>query len=286
MSAVLYLSGVFAIFAPLPLLLQAVRRKRGLLLLAALTNGMIVYVASGRSSFAIYTVLVMTLAAVMGEMIQKRKSVESIALGTLVSIAVLGIALLALALHRQGLPVRITTVHTVLSDWLDLLVASLSTDAKASLLGSLSLEEWKQSLMVELPSAAGVMVLVMIWANLVAILKINPLGIREWMGLDFFFLRRWKTPEWLVWPTIVSGTILVFGSGVLSDVSLNVFKLLMAVYAIQGMSILSYFFDVWSIRGVFRSLGYLLSIFVMMPLLLGLGFFDLWFDFRAKLRQP
>jgi hypothetical protein len=47
---------------------------------------------------------------------------------------------------------------------------------------------------------------------------------------------------------------------------------------------LSFFFDLWNIRGFFRAAGYLVSVFVMMPLLLSLGFFDLWFDFRAKFR--
>jgi hypothetical protein len=59
----------------------------------------------------------------------------------------------------------------------------------------------------------------------------------------------------------------------------------MAVYAIQGLSILSFFFDVWNVRGVFRVLAFLAAIFIMMPLLLSLGFFDLWFDFRSKFRQ-
>jgi len=56
----------------------------------------------------------------------------------------------------------------------------------------------------------------------------------------------------------------------------------MAIYTIHGLSILSFFFDLWNVRGIFRAIGFLISVFVMMPLLLSLGFFDLWFDFRAK----
>ena len=39
------------------------------------------------------------------------------------------------------------------------------------------------------------------------------------------------------------------------------------------------------VRGAFRGVVYLLAVFFMMPLLLSLGFFDLWFDFRGKFRQ-
>jgi uncharacterized protein YybS (DUF2232 family) len=59
----------------------------------------------------------------------------------------------------------------------------------------------------------------------------------------------------------------------------------MAIYAIQGLSILSFFFDVWRLKGVFRALGFVIGVVLMMPLVLSLGFFDLWFDFRSKFRQ-
>ena len=73
--------------------------------------------------------------------------------------------------------------------------------------------------------------------------------------------------------------------GSVSDVAVNLFRFLMAIYAIQGLSILSFFFDVWNVRGVFRGLAFLAGVLLMMPLLLSLGFFDLWFDFRSKFRQ-
>jgi hypothetical protein len=147
------------------------------------------------------------------------------------------------------------------------------------------LEEWKQGVIVEFPSAIAVFSLFLVWANLVTLLRVNPNGVREKLGLDAGYLRRWKAPEWLVWPTILTGAFLLFDAGRISDVSLNVFRFLMAVYALQGLSILSFFFDAWNVRGIFRTAGYLAAVFLMMPLLLSLGFFDLWFDFRSKVRQ-
>jgi hypothetical protein len=105
------------------------------------------------------------------------------------------------------------------------------------------------------------------------------------MGLDAAFRKNWKAPEWLLWPTILTGLFLLVDVGRISDISLNLFRLLMAVYAIQGLSILSFFFDQWKLRGVLRTAGFLVSVFLMLPLLLSLGFFDLWFDFRSKFRQ-
>ena len=56
-------------------------------------------------------------------------------------------------------------------------------------------------------------------------------------------------PEWLVWPTIATGFGLLVDLGPASDVAINVFKFLMAIYAIQGLSILSFFFDLWNVGG-------------------------------------
>jgi uncharacterized protein YybS (DUF2232 family) len=149
----------------------------------------------------------------------------------------------------------------------------------------LQTDELRDDLLVEIPSAILVFALVLVWANLVVLLRLNPRGLRERLGLDLAVLRRWKAPEWLVWPTIVAGGLTLLDRGWPSDVALNAFKFLMAVYAIQGLSILAFFFDVWNVRGLFRSLLYVVAVMLMMPLLLSLGFFDLWFDFRGKLRQ-
>jgi uncharacterized protein YybS (DUF2232 family) len=147
------------------------------------------------------------------------------------------------------------------------------------------LEEWKENLITEFPSAVAVFALVLVWTNLVVLLRLNPGGVREKLGLEPAFFRKWRAPEFLVWPTIASGFFLVFDAGLFSDIALNLFKFLMAIYAIQGLSILSFFFDVWKLKGMFRALGFLMGVVLMMPLVLSLGFFDLWFDFRSKFRQ-
>ena len=147
------------------------------------------------------------------------------------------------------------------------------------------LDAWKQGLMIELPSAVAVMGLILVWANLAAALRLNPGNLRSRLGIHPDFLQNWKTPEWLVWPTLVAGATLLFDLGPVSDVGRNLFKFLMAIYALQGLSVLSFFFAHWKIRRPLRMIGYSLAVLVMMPLLLSLGFFDLWFDFRSKFRQ-
>jgi hypothetical protein len=120
----------------------------------------------------------------------------------------------------------------------------------------------------------------------------NPNHLKESLGLDLAFLRKWKAPAFLVWPTIATGFFILFEVSVVSDIAFNIFQFLMAIYIIQGLSVLSYLFDLWGIQVSSRLMRFFLSLFLfflslflMLPLVLSLGFFDLWFDFRGKFRQ-
>lgn len=280
-SALFFLSGLFAVFAPIPLLILNLRSGRMLGLLAVLTNCAVVYYAGGSLSVCAYAVFVVVLSSALAELLRAKVSIETAATVTLVSMFLVGGAALGWFAHVHHVNAW-DEVRTQISAAVDLLGKSAPQGAMTS---PADVEDWKQGVLVEFPSALAVFALVMVWVNLVAVLRINPLGIREKLGLDISFLKKWRSPQWLVWPTIATGLFLVVDAGRVSEVSLNVFKFLMAIYTIQGLSILSFFFDLWNVRGFFRAAGYLVSIFVMMPLLLSLGFFDLWFDFRAKFSQ-
>jgi general stress protein CsbA len=281
LSAFFFLSAIFAVFAPLPLLLLRFRSGRKWGWVAIATNATIVGFAAGGSSCSIYVVFVGVLALAMGELIAARRSLEKTAVFTFLSMLVIGGAVIGWYSHiHHAHP--IAEFRQELSATVDYLQASV---AQSNSVSPADAEVWKQNLMIEFPSAIAVFALILIWANLSLLLRVNPAGIRECMGLDAGFVRSWKAPEWLVWPTIAAGVFLIVDAGLASHVSVNVFRFLMAIYAIQGLSILSFFFDVWNVRGVFRVLAFLASILLMMPLLLSLGFFDLWFDFRSKFRQ-
>lgn len=281
LSAFFFLSAVFAIFAPLPLLVLRFRSGRPWAWLAILTNSAIVALAGGRLSLGLYGVTVGVLSLLMGELVARRQSLERIAVISLLGMAIAGGALLGWYSHLHHVN-PVAEFRQEVSQVVDYLEKSVSKGATWDAADS---AEWKEGLLLEFPSAIAVFALILVWANLTALLRVNPEGIRERIGLDAGFVRNWKVPDWLVWPTIVSGFFLVVDVGPGSLFAINVFRFLMAIYAIQGLSILSFFFDVWNVRGMFRVFGFLTSIFLMMPLLLSLGFFDLWFDFRSKFRQ-
>lgn len=284
LSAFLFLSGIFALFAPLPIILLGIQSNRKWAWLAALTNGAIVGLTMGVPSLAVYITTILALALFLPEYLKPGRSLASVAGLTLLTIAVTGLVWVAgySQFHHVNPWLEF---RTDLNDGLDYLLKSISPEARTNLLGGLETEEWKHAFVIELPSRIAVLSLVLVWLNLVVVLRLNPVGIRERMGLDGSFFKRWKAPEILIWPVIAVGFVALLDSGWIADVAKNILYFLAAIFVFQGLSILSFLLDAWGAKGPLRTIAFLVALLLMMPLLLAMGFFDLWFDFRSKLRQ-
>ncbi len=99
---------------------------------------------------------------------------------------------------------------------------------------------------------------------------------------DFVPLQHWRVPEYLVWAVIVSGFALFLASGAVKSIAWNVLIVLMVVYLLQGVSILSFFFNKFRFP-LWARVGVSLLIIVQQMFLAVLtlaGLFDQWVDFR------
>lgn len=102
-----------------------------------------------------------------------------------------------------------------------------------------------------------------------------------WFSLAY--LREWKAPEPLVWGLIGSGFVLFLpGAGLLDAIALNFLLVIGACYFAQGLAVIAYFFNKNNVPRFLRGLTYVLIIFqqIFTLLVVGLGLFDLWGDFR------
>jgi hypothetical protein len=136
-----------------------------------------------------------------------------------------------------------------------------------------------RQLMTELPSGVLIALLLSLWINLLFASQM----VRGFLSKSFW--SRFKNPEWLVWPTLASAALYAFGEHAPYYIGLNLFKLLMVFYAFQGLSILGFLMNRHEIAGLGRILIFSVALFLALPLVLALGFFDLWFDFRRKFGQ-
>jgi uncharacterized protein YybS (DUF2232 family) len=101
-------------------------------------------------------------------------------------------------------------------------------------------------------------------------------------------LARWRTPDWVVWLLIASGFALFVPNPGVTLVAGNVFAIVIACYFGQGLAIVSYFFQRFGLPRGLRVATYLVIAFqqVVAALVVALGVFDLWGDFRHLTARP
>ena len=117
--------------------------------------------------------------------------------------------------------------------------------------------------------------------NILYLRRRFPARRSEWLAIEH--LREWKSPEALVWGLIVCGfSLFVPDSGVVQVIALNLLLVIGAYYFAQGLAVIGFFFHKNKVPRFLRGLTYVLIIFqqIFTLLVVGLGLFDLWGDFR------
>ena len=134
----------------------------------------------------------------------------------------------------------------------------------------------------------------MIFLTLGVVVLVN-LGLLCWQFpqyRSFFFeagdLKEWKSPDHMVWLLLVPALALFLPLGwTLRTLGMNVVFVCAVFYFFHGLAIVAYYFHYKKVPMFFRVLGYLLIVFeqILTVLVIGLGFFDLWGDFRRLKRR-
>lgn len=116
-----------------------------------------------------------------------------------------------------------------------------------------------------------------------AILCANVAMARRVVSLfEEFRLRYWRTPDSLIWMLIASGFLMLGPVDSISLVASNVFVILLGCYFLQGLAVVTYYFDRFRLPVALRVGTYLLIAIqqLLAALVLALGIFDFWGDFR------
>ena len=125
----------------------------------------------------------------------------------------------------------------------------------------------------------------MAWTNL---LIARPLlKSRSLSCPDFGPLNMWKAPEFLVWAVIGCGLALFIPVAIISAIGKNGLLILMTVYFFQGIAIVAFYFEKKRFPRMVRFFLYTLIALQHLILLavIGLGFFDMWINFRRSGKQ-
>lgn len=291
LSAAFLLSGFLGVFAPLPILycLFGIGFWAGLLALGS--NALIVHFAGSAELGMLYLWLVAPLFLGFWVFsLRPKLKFEAKVYAAWALQVVIFIGAIAVYAKVTGIsPVQEAT--NALTQFLDAISQSAST--REQVLAGLEPEEWKKTTLRTLPLTFALSLLILTFANFYLMIGLDPRGKFSRVGLTRRAVLEWTMPGWLVWPMILLWIGALFGEmigeqiaqGVFSEVCLGGLKLAAAGYGIQGLAILSAQLDRWRIFGFFRSFLFITVLLFMMPLVLSVGFFDQWFDFRAKFRQ-
>jgi uncharacterized protein YybS (DUF2232 family) len=150
---------------------------------------------------------------------------------------------------------------------------------------SQSLDKIQQVLVTIIPALVSASTLFVAW---VSILLAKPVLINRSLNYpDFGPLNQWKAPEYLVWGVIGCGLALFLPHTAIRVIGINGLLILMTVYFFQGIAIVSFYFDKKRLPRFVRVFLYTLIALQQLILLvvIGLGFFDLWVNFR-RLGKP
>ena len=276
---------IAALFAPTPILLFAVGtraprlRAAAVILVAAIAATLLGGWVTGLS----YAISFGLAAAVMCDMLDRRKPFETIVLVTAAATLAAGVIaayLMAGSVDQLAASVR-AALATGMAHGRDLYkVLGMETG-----LGRRAESAALDTTMRLTPA------LVALCAGFGALLNLglfSRLGGQGRLGYSLFGdLARWSAPEWLIWLLLATGFGMFVPVPALTVAALDAFVCVAAVYFCQGLAIMAFYFRAFSVPPWVRGLIYFVIIVqpVLAALVCAAGIFDLWVDFR-RLRPP
>jgi uncharacterized protein YybS (DUF2232 family) len=135
------------------------------------------------------------------------------------------------------------------------------------------------------PSLIIISSTLIIWINF--LLGKQILGKAGITWPKFTQLTRWKSPEYIIWIFIISGGLFFVPHKDINFFSLNIFLVTCFIYFLQGLAIVSFFFQNKNVPLFLRYLFYFfiaVQQMLMIPIV-AVGLFDIWIDFRKYFQK-
>jgi uncharacterized protein YybS (DUF2232 family) len=284
-GAIPIVGGVAMLFAPTPILIFAVGRPGPMVraAVAVVLAALLVTAGAGAMAGGGYLVTFGLATLIITWMIQQRRPFELIVAAAAGSILV---AAAAAALLATGSPDALAhAMETSLAAGLthgEQLYRALGmpsvvpADTRSEILG----------LTIRLsPALATLLAALCVLLNLRVFWRWS--GKQRLPYLLFGDLLRWSAPEWLIWGLIATGFGMLVPIAPVSDIALNAFLCVAAVYFCQGLAVMAFYFQMLAVPSIVRGVIYFVS--VVQPVVAAIvciaGVFDMWIDFR-RLKPP
>ncbi len=292
LSLALYYSAAFlpivGIFAPAPLYYSVVAHGRVTGAYTIVTAAIATLLLSGVDHALFFLVSCGLTAWILADAYYKKLGFEkTVAAASLIPFS-LGSALLFLSTSsdERGMTAPLydwghTTIGSIIETY-----KSMDVDPEVVAWLENGAQDFVEIFIRVFPSITVVSIMFMVMMN---IFFLRLVSLR--FGWDIHFhnhlLSRWHIPDWFVWSIVVGGFGSAFMGGMGEIVASNLLILGLAVYSIQGIAVIHFFFIRSKIPIFLLAIGYF--IIFSQPLLiagaLAIGLVDVWADFR-KLESP
>jgi uncharacterized protein YybS (DUF2232 family) len=277
------------ILLPLPMMIYRIRLGRKDGGVVALASMAVVTVYSGNIGSDIYFLSGMVgLGFCLGEFTEMNFSIGRI-IGFAVGL-VCGVGIFTLILYSNFSG---SNTVAVVSEYIDtyltitmMLYQKMGMPEDAVMELAAAMEDIRDMLIGILPGLSAAALLLIAWLNVLlarVVFKIKNIRI-----ISDAPLNTWKTPDGLVWGLIGCVGLMTMPGGVMKLIGINGLIVLMTVYFFQGIAIVSFYFNKKQIPVFIRVLMYAIIVIqqILVLLVIGLGFFDVWFNFRRIGADP
>ncbi len=239
----------------------------------------------GQSASITVLAMICFTGAVLAEVLHRRYSVEKTFLIASLAVFFCGAGVvLAVSFLSNAAPWHILQhyVQGIMDEHLRL-SEQLSISADQIALIRENTREITEFFIVVFPALALSGAVLTVWMN---VLAVRSLLRRQGDGLPALGdLSLWKAPEGLVWVLIAAGVTMLLPFDVIDSIGLNILIVCCLLYLLQGLAIVSFFFQRKRVPPLLRWLFYLLIAVqqYMVILVIAFGLFDLWVDFRKRI---
>ena len=271
------LLGVFALLLlPLPVLyfrLKLGRNSGGIIALASFL--VLLVISRGVAFDTLYFGALLMTGLFLGECIEKHCGIEKTMIFTITG--VLGVSLAAFGVYAvfqaQGIG---EMIQGYISQYLEL-TSALYTDMGIE---KQQIDALNAAFVVVMPGMFIVSYMTTVWLNVLIIKRLLArIGIQL---KNMAALNRFRAPDSLVWAAIGLGVLLALPVGSVKYVVINCLIILLLIYFFQGIAVISFYFQKKESPTFLKVFCYgLIAVQIyFLILVIGLGFFDNWINFR------
>lgn len=274
---------IFSMFIPLPVLFYRAKlgRRHGMIipLVAMMVMGLVL---GGLTIDVLFFAGLMLLGFAMSEMFEKALSIEMTVVATCGIVLGAGLAIILLygLANDTGIIALVsayvaTNLELSLKLYQGIGIPQETIDTIAN-----SLERIQYVLVRIMPSLTMASTLFVSWTNLIAARSIM---LRRGLAFpNFGRLNRWRAPEPLIWGVIGCGIVMFIPITGIRLIGINGLLILLTVYFIQGIAIVSFYFEKKKLPRAIRVVLYVMIAFQQLFLLavICIGLFDMWINFR------